>query len=116
MEENMNTKNNNSLDPANDDFGLMLNCAVRYAIGRQTYMPSAVIGFITPLLPQINDRTLHCFDQDIVDAKYSGGYGDPTIDEPGWIKFHENVKDELIKRGLSLYKHWREQECANGTM
>lgn len=37
------------IDPSDHDFGLILNCAVRYAIGRQTYMPSAVIAFITPL-------------------------------------------------------------------
>ena len=25
--------------PINEDFGAVLNCAVRYCIGRQTYMP-----------------------------------------------------------------------------
>lgn len=30
----------------NDDFGAVCNCAVRYAIGRMTYMPSIVVGFI----------------------------------------------------------------------
>lgn len=105
-----NKKNYNpALDPANDDFGLMMNCAVRYAIGRRTYMPSAVIGFITPLLSQINDRTLHCLDQDIADAKYSGGYGD-ECDERDWLRFHEAVKAEKIKRGKELYVHWRERE------
>ena len=97
------------LNPVNDDFGLMMNYAVRYAIGRRTYAPSAVIGFITPLLPHIDDRTLHCLDQDIVDAKYSGGYGD-ECDERDWMRFHEAFKSEKIRRGKELYVHWRERE------
>jgi hypothetical protein len=105
-----NKKNNNPmLDPANDDFGLMMNCAVRYAIGSRTYMPSAVIGFVTPLLSQINDRTLHCLDLDIADAKYSGGYGD-ECDAKAWISFHKAVKAEKIKRGKELYVHWRDRQ------
>lgn len=38
------------LDPSDDRFGTILNCAVRYACGRHTDMPSLVIGYITPLL------------------------------------------------------------------
>lgn len=36
------------IDPYNDDFGAICNCAVRYAVGRRTYMPDLVIDFITP--------------------------------------------------------------------
>lgn len=97
------------IDLQDDDFGAVLNCAVRYAIGRQTYMPSLVINFITPLLPYLSDKTLWCFDQDVTDAKWSGGYGHPDIDEPHWMKFHENVRAERTKRGNELYKSWREE-------
>ena len=34
------------IDASDDEFGLMLNCAVRYAMGRETYMPHAVMDFI----------------------------------------------------------------------
>lgn len=95
----------------NDDFGAVLNCAVRYAIGRQTYMPSLVISFITPLIPHLNDKTLWCFDQDVTEAAYTGGYGDPRIDEPHWRKFHEAVRAERTKRGHELYKTWRTVPC-----
>lgn len=97
------------IDPEDDDFGAVLNCAVRYAVGRQTYMPGLVIDFITPLLPILSKRTLWCFDQDIANAKYEGGYGDPNIDEPRWKKFHEAVRAERLRRGEELYKHWREE-------
>lgn len=97
------------IDVKNSDFGLILNCAVRYAIGRRTYVPSSIIGFITPMLPQLDNRTIHCFDQDIVDAKYTSGYGD-DCDKRDWMRFHEAVKSEKIKRGQELYVHWREKE------
>jgi hypothetical protein len=97
-----------TIDLANDDFGAVLNCAVRYAIGRQTYMPSLVIATITPLLPSLSDTTLRCFDQDIVEAKWTGGYGDPTIDEPHWMRFHDAVREERKRRGHELYKSWRD--------
>ena len=97
------------INPQDSDFGLVLNCAVRYAIGRRTYVPSSVISFITPMLPKLDNRTIHCFDQDIVDAKYSGGYGD-ECDERDWLAFHEAVKAEKIKRGQDLYIHWKDRE------
>lgn len=91
-----------------DFFGTVLNCAVRYAVGRQSYMPGLVINFITPLIPYLSSKTLWCFDRDLVNAKYEGGYGNPKIDKPEWMKFHEVVKTERAKRGEPLYKSWRE--------
>ena len=83
------------IDLQDDDFGAVLNCAVRYCIGRQSYMPGLVIGFIRPMLPYISNRTLWCFDRDLDSADY---FGDPFIDEPAWKKFHEQVKEEVSKR------------------
>lgn len=102
------TRKNININPSDDDFGLVLNCAVRYALGRRTYMPSAIVSFINPMLPMINDRTLHCLDQDIADAKYEGGYGD-ECDEKVWLQFHDAVKTERMKRGQKLYVNWREK-------
>lgn len=97
------------IDLTDDDFGTVLNCAVRYACGRQTYMPRLVIDFIKPLIPYLSNKTLWCFDQDITEAKYWGGYGDPDIDEPEWLQFHELVRKERTKRGETLYKTWRQE-------
>lgn len=95
---------------ADDFFGAVLNCAVRYAIGRHSYMPGLVQDFIRPLLPYLSNKTLWCLDQDIKSARYEGGYGDPKIDEPEWLKFHAEVVAERVKRGETPYKHWREHE------
>lgn len=98
------------LDPSDDRFGTILNCAVRYACGRHADMPSLVIGYITPLLPDLNDKTLWCFDQDLTEAKHAGGYGDPKIDEPGWKRFHEAARSEQTKRGNPLYRSRRGED------
>lgn len=91
----------------NDNFGCILNCAVRYAIGRQTYMPSVVIDFIIPFLPHVTKKTLYVLDQDITDQKYRGGYGDKNIDEPLWMRFHQMVIEEELRRCVEPYKDWR---------
>ena len=95
------------IDTHNDDFGAVLNCAVRYALGRQSYMPGLIIDYITPLLPEINDRTLYVLDQDITEQKYCGGYGDPYIDEPLWMRFLEKIHEEQKRRGVEPYRDWR---------
>lgn len=92
----------------NDDrFGAVLICAVRYAMGRQTYMPGLVIGFINPLLPHISKKTLAVFKQDYErnarDEERTGWnmFGDPNIDKPEWDKFYTDVCAELEQRRLN---------------
>lgn len=95
-----------------DNFGCILTCAVRYALGRQTYMPGIVTDFIRPLLPYVSDKALYVFDQDITDQRYMGGYGDKSIDEPVWMRFHQEVIAEEGRRGMDLYKDWRAERDA----
>lgn len=80
--------------PINEDFGTILICAVRYSLGRQTYMPGLVQGYIRPLLPCLDKRTLSVMQRDIEEAAHRpGGLGDTRIDWPGWISFLEAVKE-----------------------
>lgn len=85
-----------------DDFGAILNCAVRYAMGRCSYMPSLVVRFITPLLPYLDDKTLNVFTEDyIYQEKYGNPdfcFGDPKIDRPVWDAFYASVNKELEER------------------
>ena len=78
----------------------ILLCAIRYACGRQTYMPGIVIGYITPKLKEISTYALHIIDSDLTSSRSrSGGMGDEKIDKTGWIRFHDAVRSELISRG-----------------
>lgn len=86
------------IDPTDDNFGAVLNCAIRYSLGRQTYMPHLVMDFSRPLLPFLSSRTLWCMARDIREAETYGGYGSPVIDEPKWKAFLEEVDAEVNRR------------------
>ena len=75
-------------------FGVILNCAVRYALGRRTYIPSLVIEFIIPLLPSLDRETLRNF---LTSIEYTDCLGD-EIDELYWMTFRQKIKDELNSR------------------
>ena len=47
------------------DFELMMISALRYAIGRYTYMPSVTIEYIRYLIPQLSPTTLFVMKRDI---------------------------------------------------
>lgn len=81
-----------------EDFETILICAERYACGRQSYMPSLVIDYITPLLPRLSERALAVFERDIAGADKFGGWGNEKIDKPCWMKFLADVRAERSKR------------------
>lgn len=84
------------LDMTNtENFGSILICAVRYALGRETYMPSIVIGFIRPLISKINNKTLFVLERDVRESK---SYGDPKIDKPDWLRFLAELQSEIKNR------------------
>lgn len=81
------------------NFETILLCAVRYAIGRKSYMPSLVIDYITPLLPYLSDNTLRLIADEITEYRsYEGGLGDEKIDRPYWEQFLRNIRVEKEKR------------------
>lgn len=49
------------------DFELMMISALRYAIGRYTYMPSVTIDYIRYLIPQLSTKTLFVMKRDIAE-------------------------------------------------
>lgn len=77
-----------------DTFGAVLNCAVRYCIGRQTYMPRLVMDVIRPMLPDLTDKTLAVFEQDIARADNYGS----EYDEVDWMDFLDSVREEIARR------------------
>ena len=102
------------IDPADDKFGTILNCAVRYAIGRETYMPSLVIGYIRPLLPYLSPKTLYVLDRDITEQRYRGGYG-ASVDEADWMQFLLAIHKEQDRRGCERYKDGRKGQDEHRT-
>ena len=70
-----------------EDFGCIINSALRYAIGRHTYMPGVVRDFIRKYISVLDARTLTVAIRDI-DAELRTG----TLDEANeW----QRLRDEL---------------------
>ena len=95
-----------------DNYSVVCLCAVRYALGRQTYMPELVQNYIRAHIGEIETEMLSVRVRDIEDADRimehtlpSGsvitvdGLGDTTIDRPGWLKFKTELKTEIARRG-----------------
>lgn len=83
-----------------EDLGTIAICAVRYAIGRETYMPSIVQAFVRRHPEIVDENVRAVMLRDINEADRitehtlpSGktmildGLGSTTIDRPGWLKF-----------------------------
>ena len=78
------------------NFETILLCAVRYAIGRRTYIPSRVIDYITPLLPHLSEDVVKLIANEITEHEaYEGGLGDEKIDRPYWIDFLREIRLEI---------------------
>jgi len=98
----------------NDEyFGTICLCALRYALGRQTYMPSIVQDFIKAHISEIDQSSIKVMLLDIeeadrirtyisnsVDSIVIDGLGDTKIDRPGWERLRdflrEKVKDDEL--------------------
>lgn len=78
-----------------EDIGVLVTCATRYAIGRQSYMPYLVTGIVKPMLDKLDDKTLGCLIRDIEGAP---SLGDPEIDKPLWETLMHDAKREQVRR------------------
>lgn len=87
------------IDINDDNFGAVLNCAIRYCLGRRTYMPKLVMDYVRPLLPDLSDKTLWCMEKDILQHETDGcSLGDPSIDVPAWQEFLAQIQQEIYRR------------------
>lgn len=87
-----------------DDFGgAVLNCAVRYALGRFSYMPCLVMDEIRKMLKDCSDKTLWCFDRDISEW-LAGRTREMTAYEKEWSSFRDEVRRIMRERGTPSEK------------
>lgn len=94
-----------------NDFGVICLCAMRYAIGRQSYMPGLVQDFIREHIREIDSGTIEIMIRDINEADrimthrmpnghdlITDGLGDTKIDRPGWERFRAFLKEKLKEK------------------
>lgn len=77
-----------------DFFGAVLNCAVRYCIGRETYMPGLVTDWIMEHSHgMLTDKTIGVMKRDIDEARGHDGLG-MDCDVRTWLKFRDWLEKE----------------------
>lgn len=85
-----------------DDFGCIINSALRYAIGRHTYMPGVVVDFIRKYINIIDTKTIDVAIKDIECELKRNNVGDPEM----WL----SLKRELEIRLAYLHEEKAIQE------
>lgn len=99
---------NKTINIDNEDFWIIIYCAVRYALGRHNYVPELVTDFIRPLLPDIQARGLRVIERDVrefteaeADRIANGVKCIPmrvyNLDE--WENFLGDLQTEMERRG-----------------
>ena len=81
------------------DFELMMISALRYAIGRYTYMPSVTIEYIRYLIPQLSAKTLFVMKRDIdEEIEHCERMGRELYMDKEWAKLAEEIGIEYAKK------------------
>ena len=83
------------IDIEQDNLGILCICAIRYCMGRQTYMPELVRGIVKPLLQKLSDSDISVM---IDDSKSQWVFGDERIDKPGWMLWRGVLEREVKRR------------------
>lgn len=85
------------IDPHDDMGGAVLNCAIRYALGRASYMPGLVMDEIRPMMENLTLKTLCCMDRDIGGwISDAGNQKNPYWED--WFGFLKLVREQINKR------------------
>ena len=81
------------------DLELMLICAMRYAIGRETYMPSVAIDYLRYIAPQLSANTLFILQRDIEEEieRYKRIDHEMYMADE-WLKLKQDISSEYEKK------------------
>ena len=76
------------------DFGAVCVCAVRYALGRRTYMPEIIRRFMEANIGRLPNNSIYVMARDIECADDLGD----ECDAKGWRSLHLLLQNERLKR------------------
>ena len=76
--------------PINDRFSKMMVSAVRYALGRRTYIVLDTVNYIKSVLPYLRRNDIHVTD--IIEAEGEHRLGD-ECDVHDWLSLKEYIED-----------------------
>ncbi|WP_294852266.1 type II toxin-antitoxin system prevent-host-death family antitoxin [uncultured Oscillibacter sp.] len=83
-----------------DDFGCIVNSAVRYAIGRYTYMPSTVMEFVRRHLDILDTRTITIMIEDIERELPD----EKLYQRENWMSLRDDLKaqQKMLQHGTTI--------------
>lgn len=91
----------NTVEIDREDYGSLCICAVRYCLGRKTYMPSNIQRIVSLTIRYLTDKDLQVMQSDIKkhggptrDADAYGNYDDYK----DWCNFLNTIESELRER------------------
>lgn len=76
------------------DFDILLLCALRYALGRQSYITWTVSEAIIDRLAELDANTKRIMSYEIDKAIRGDKAGDIDIDHDHWTKLQKAIKKE----------------------
>ena len=88
-----------------DDKESIYICAVRYCMGRQTYMPSVVVGALKPELKDMSKNALAVMLKDCEEQEQRNLWGSEIIDKPLWLEWKKLLEEEMGRRKDGVDKH-----------
>ena len=77
-----------------DDFGEMMNWAVRYALGRRTYAVGDTCRFVQSVLPFLDHKTLFVMARDIKEKTDLSDLGD-QCDANNWLDLMKAITKQM---------------------
>jgi hypothetical protein len=97
MNPKLQTAKTTKIDPSDERFGQILISAVRYALGRMTYIVDDTAKYVEGLIPQLSDNTLQLICKDITRAEELRDLG-MGCDRVIWLHLREEIVKELGNR------------------
>lgn len=78
--------------PCDENFSEMMVSAVRYALGRRTYIVFETVNYIKSVLPYLTRKAVHVIYTDIVEAESENRLGD-ECDVEAWMYLKKRIED-----------------------
>lgn len=87
--------------PLDQDFEQMLISALRYALGRSSYITSLTAEYISKLIPDLSNNPLLVMQRDLRNEFHQpdNRFGLSMRDSSIWWELLEKIEEELDKRG-----------------
>lgn len=86
--------------PEDARFNQILVSAMRYALGRKSYVVGDTVNYIAPLLPYLQLLTLECMRKDIEEHAEMHDLG-MDCDARLWMQLHSEIVREISQRYLT---------------